>query len=95
VALAGMWLSTRRDWRPAWMGCAVLIAAVVLKLFTVDLAQLGAPAKIATFLVVGVLLLLVGYISPVPPGNRPDDRDEVSGEPDLTQATTIEARRRT
>jgi len=93
LALTGMWLSARRGWRPAWMGCAVLIAAVVLKLFTVDLSQLGAPAKIGTFLVVGVLLLLVGYISPVPPASPPDDRDEGSGEPDLTEATTIEARR--
>jgi uncharacterized membrane protein len=95
VALGGMWLSARRGWRPAWMGCAVLIAAVVLKLFTVDLAQLSPPAKIGTFLVVGVLLLLVGYISPVPPASRPDDRSDGSGEPDLTRETTIEARRRT
>jgi uncharacterized membrane protein len=71
VALAGMSLSTRHGWRGGWMGSAALIGLVVVKLFSVDLSQLGAPAKIGTFLVVGVLLLVVGYVSPVPPEARP------------------------
>jgi len=41
---------------------------VVVKLFVVDLSQLSAIARIGTFLVVGLLLLVVGYLSPVPPG---------------------------
>ncbi len=44
--------------------------AVLVKLFLIDLAQLSAPAKIGTFLVVGVLFLMVGYLAPVPP-SRP------------------------
>jgi len=31
---------------------------------------LSTPAKIGTFLVVGVLFLLVGYLAPVPPARR-------------------------
>jgi uncharacterized membrane protein len=51
-----------------WIGCAVLLAVVVVKLFTVDLSQLSTVARIGTFLAVGALLLVVGYVSPVPPG---------------------------
>jgi uncharacterized membrane protein len=68
VALGGMLGSTRRGLRRAWMVFASLLGLVVLKLFVVDLSQLSTIAKIGTFLVVGLLLLVVGYLSPVPPG---------------------------
>jgi len=67
VALGGMLLSTRRGWRAGWITFATLLGGVVVKLFVVDLSQLSTGAKIATFLVVGLLLLIVGYLSPVPP----------------------------
>jgi uncharacterized membrane protein len=38
-----------------------------VKLFGVDLSKLSTGAKIGTFLAVGALLLVVGYLSPVPP----------------------------
>jgi uncharacterized membrane protein len=59
--------STRKGLRAPWIVGAALLGVVVVKLFLVDLAQLSTPAKIGTFLVVGALLLLVGYLSPVPP----------------------------
>ena len=68
VGLIGMLISSRQAWRPLWIGCAVLLAVVVVKLFTVDLSQLSTVARIGTFLAVGALLLVVGYVSPVPPG---------------------------
>jgi uncharacterized membrane protein len=67
VALGGMVLSTRNGWRTRWVGFATLLGVVVVKLFTVDLSQLSTGAKIGTFLVVGILLLVIGYFSPVPP----------------------------
>jgi uncharacterized membrane protein len=70
VGFAGMWLSTRRQLRKAWMAFAGLLGITVIKLFVVDLSQLTTPAKIGTFLVVGVLLLIVGYLSPVPPDSN-------------------------
>lgn len=70
VALAGMWLSTRRGWRGPWMIGAALLGVVVAKLFVIDLSQLSTGAKIVTFLVVGGLLLVVGYLSPVPPARE-------------------------
>jgi len=41
-----------------------------VKLFASDLDKLGSIAKIITFLAVGVLLLLIGYVAPVPPKSR-------------------------
>jgi uncharacterized membrane protein len=67
VGLAGLVIATRRSHRTLWMVHAGLLGVVVAKLFLVDLRRLDAPAKIVTFLVVGALLLLVGYLSPVPP----------------------------
>lgn len=75
VALAGMWTSTRRRLRPAWITFASILGVTVVKLFVVDLSQLSTGAKIGTFLVVGVLLLVVGYLSPVPP-SRDGEADE-------------------
>ena len=49
-----------------WIAAA-LLGVVVAKLFLVDLADRGGLFRIISFLSVGVLLLLVGYFSPVPP----------------------------
>jgi len=67
VALGAMVWSTRRGRRLPWIAAATLIFVTVVKLFAVDLSKLSTVAKIATFLVVGALLLVVGYFSPVPP----------------------------
>lgn len=67
VALGAMVWCTRRSYRRAWIAAATLLGVTVVKLFAVDLSTLSTGAKIATFLVVGALLLVVGYLSPVPP----------------------------
>jgi len=89
VALGGMVLSTRNGWRARWIAFATLLGVVVLKLFTVDLSQLSTGAKIGTFLVVGVLLLVIGYFSPVPPeaegGDVPPHDSDLAGA-DRTQS---------
>jgi uncharacterized membrane protein len=46
---------------------AAMMGVVVLKLFVVDIGDQGTVTRIISFLGVGVLLLVVGYISPVPP----------------------------
>jgi uncharacterized membrane protein len=87
VSLAGMLLSTRRGWRAGWITFATLLGTVVVKLFVVDLSQLSTGAKIGTFLVVGVLLLVVGYLSPVPPSKETGGEDPGG---DLTTADADE-----
>jgi uncharacterized membrane protein len=79
IGLAVTVWSSRRRLRVTWIAGAALLGVVVVKLFLVDLAQLSTPAKIGTFLVVGMLLLLVGYLSPVPPA-RSEAKGDVPGE---------------
>ena len=67
LGLGGMVLGTRRANRGVWMAGAALMTVVVLKLFVVDLGNTGTIARIVSFLGVGVMLLVVGYFSPVPP----------------------------
>ncbi|HXV21898.1 MAG TPA: DUF2339 domain-containing protein, partial [Desulfuromonadales bacterium] len=70
TALATMVFATRRSRRPVWLTGGALLAAVVIKLFTVDLAGVGTVARIVSFIGVGLLMLLIGYLSPVPPQAR-------------------------
>lgn len=59
--------ANRKGIREVWFGGAVLLSGVVLKLFLVDLSGTGTIARIVSFLAVGVLMLLIGYFSPLPP----------------------------
>jgi uncharacterized membrane protein len=67
LALAAMVIATRRSWRELWMVGAALLAVVVVKLFLIDLANTGTVERVISFIGVGVLVILVGYYSPVPP----------------------------
>jgi uncharacterized membrane protein len=67
IALGAMIAATRRALRPLWIVGAGLMGVVVVKLFLVDLSGVGTVERIVSFIVVGVLMLLVGYFSPVPP----------------------------
>jgi uncharacterized membrane protein len=67
LALAAMLFANRSRSRPAWVAGAVLLALVVVKLFLVDLGQAGTVERIVSFIGVGLLLLLIGYLAPVPP----------------------------
>jgi len=67
LALAVMLTANKKRMRLAWITGAGLLGIVVVKLFMLDLSRLSTPAKIVSFLGVGVLLLLIGYASPVPP----------------------------
>jgi len=67
LALGTVVLANRRQWRGAWIAGAALLAIVVAKLFFVDLSRVGGLERIISFIGVGLLLLLVGYLAPVPP----------------------------
>ena len=59
--------------RRVWFTGAGLVGIVVFKLFTVDLADIGTVARIISFIGVGVLLLVVGYFSPLPPQRKQEE----------------------
>ena len=68
--LAGVttWIlgSRRRD-RPLWWLGAALLGIVLLKLLLVDRQFVGNITGIVSFVVVGLLLIIVGRIAPTPP----------------------------
>jgi uncharacterized membrane protein len=51
---------------------AALLAAVVLKLLLVDLSGTGTLTRIVSFIGVGVLMLVIGYVAPLPA--KPEER---------------------
>ena len=69
TAMALMWSAGKRSppSRGVWMAGAVLLGIVVLKLFVNDLGNTGTVARIVSFIGVGVLLMVIGYVAPVPP----------------------------
>jgi len=67
LALGAMVLATRRAMRVVWIAGAGLMGVVVAKLFLVDLSNIGTIERIVSFMGVGLLMLLIGYLSPVPP----------------------------
>jgi uncharacterized membrane protein len=74
IALVTMVFATRRGLRVAWLAGGALLLVVVAKLFVVDLSNVGTIARIVSFIGVGVLMLVVGYFSPVPPKAREEAR---------------------
>ncbi len=76
AALAAVWAvsavvlmlaGARGAQRQRWLSGAALMGLTVLKLFLVDLSGRDTLERIVAFLVVGILLLLVGYFAPAPP----------------------------
>jgi uncharacterized membrane protein len=67
LAMGAMVAATRRALRPVWVIGGGLMGVVVAKLFLIDLSGIGTIERIVSFMGVGLLMLLVGYLSPVPP----------------------------
>ncbi len=67
LALGIMLLARKSGARAPWAVGAALLGVVVVKLVAVDLSQASVLARIVSFVGVGVLLLIIGYVAPVPP----------------------------
>ena len=67
AGIAAMLLGKRRGSRAVWFGGAVLMGVVLVKLLLVDRQFMHDLPAIIGVLVVGVLLVAVGYFAPVPP----------------------------
>jgi uncharacterized membrane protein len=67
LGFSAMTIAARQRWRYVWMVGAALMIVVVAKLFLVDLSNVGTIARITSFLTIGALLLVTGYLAPLPP----------------------------
>ncbi|MBU0483035.1 MAG: DUF2339 domain-containing protein [Proteobacteria bacterium] len=65
-ALAVMKWASHKMHRVVWMVGAALVGVVVVKLFTFDLANTGTVERIISFLGVGIICLVIGYLAPLP-----------------------------
>jgi uncharacterized membrane protein len=74
LALVLMLLGTRRQQRAPWLAGAVLLGAVVLKLMVFDLQGSGTVLRIVSFIGVGVLMLVIGYVAPLPGSSRDEKK---------------------
>ena len=73
--LLAMLVASRRTIRPVWIAGSVLIAVVLIKMFFIDLAASGTVERIVSFMVVGGLLVAMGYFSPIPKSEEDDDHN--------------------
>lgn len=64
--------------RPAWFVGAGLLGVTIAKLFVFDLSHLEGVTRIIAFIGIGVLLLLIGYFSPLPPKAAATDQERAS-----------------
>jgi len=78
VALGLMVAAHRRGRRTVWMAGAALLAATVVKLLLVDLNNANGAARVVVFIAVGVLMLVVGYLAPLPPRRPAGDAAEAA-----------------
>ncbi|MGJ3348653.1 DUF2339 domain-containing protein [Morganella sp. Je.2.23] len=72
TAVILMTTATRRHKRHLWVAGAVIFAVVILKLFVVDMNQSSGLARAGAFIGVALLILVVGYFSPLPPKTGTD-----------------------
>jgi uncharacterized membrane protein len=70
LGLALAFTATKKQMRTLWLVGAGLLGVVVVKLFLVDMANTGTVARIVSFIGAGLLLLAVGYFSPLPPAKE-------------------------
>jgi len=70
IAIILMVFSKTYHHRPLWMGGFGLLILIVIKLFFIDLAHSGTIERIISFMVVGTLLLVIGYFVPLPPNEE-------------------------
>jgi len=76
-ALAMTIWATHKGARAVWFVAAGLLALTVLKLFVFDLSHVQGLERIVSFIGIGVMLLLIGYFSPLPP--KASERETTGG----------------
>lgn len=63
-------LASRYAWREIWLVGIALLVIVVAKLLFIDLSNAATVARIVSFIGAGLIMLLIGYIAPLPPSKQ-------------------------
>ncbi|MDO8066249.1 DUF2339 domain-containing protein [Janthinobacterium sp. SUN206] len=79
TALLLMRHAARQQRRQQWSLGAVLLGLVVLKLFLIDLSNVGGIERIVSFVGVGLLMVLIGYLAPFPKAVAPASAEPQQG----------------
>ena len=79
TALLLMRHAARQQRRQQWGLGAVLLGLVVLKLFAIDLSNVGGIERIVSFVGVGLLMVLIGYLAPFPKAAAPAPAEPQQG----------------
>lgn len=67
VALILTTLASRQSWRYIWMLGIAVLAIVIVKLIFLDLSHSHTLTRIVSFIGSGLIMLVIGYFSPLPP----------------------------
>lgn len=67
TALVTMMMATRKKSRSSWFIGGGLLAVVIAKLFLIDTSLSSGLLRALAFIGVAILILLIGYFSPLPP----------------------------
>ncbi|MGX9733965.1 DUF2339 domain-containing protein [Janthinobacterium aestuarii] len=79
TALLLMRHAARHQRRQQWSMGAVLLGLVVVKLFLIDLSNVGGIERIVSFVGVGLLMVLIGYLAPFPKAAAPASAEPQPG----------------
>lgn len=72
AALFCMVIAAVKKSRAWWFGGAAIFACVIAKLFLIDVYGQDGISRAVSFIAVAVLILVVGYFSPLPPKHKTD-----------------------
>ena len=67
IGMVAILFASKKSLRNLWIAGAILVGIVLAKLIFADLRASGTIERIVSFLVVGGLLVAMGYFSPIPP----------------------------
>jgi uncharacterized membrane protein len=73
LALATMFVATRVRNRQMWIVGSILMVAVVVKLIVVELRAAITVESVVSSIAVGALMLVAGYLAPIPPKYRAEE----------------------
>jgi uncharacterized membrane protein len=76
IATSLMVVSSRINYRKAWLVAVAMLGVVIVKLFLIDLADTETIARIITFISIGLILLVTGYFSPIPKESENHDENK-------------------